>query len=197
MQQKVARTVVGSGQRRAPFAGAFAVVLGPAKRYAAAMIKLPNTRSCFCCGVENSLGLAMTVFTDRRIVESRLRLRREYAGFRGVVHGGIVATVLDEMMAWACGVGAQTFAYCGELNVRFLRPVRPEEEIVARGEVVENKRGRLLFCKAEIRDATGELLAEASGKYLPIKAAITDPELNDWVGDPSVIIGGPAPATES
>ena len=137
------------------------------------MIQLPNTRSCFCCGVDNPLGLAMTVFTDRRIVESRLRLRREYAGFRGVVHGGIVATILDEMMAWACGVGAHTFAYCVELNVRYLKPTRPEEELVARGELVENKRGRILLCRGEVRDSQGELLAEGTGKYLPIKAELT------------------------
>ena len=133
--------------------------------------------------------MALDLFTDRQVVETRFRFRREYVGFRRVIHGGLVATVLDEMMAWACGVGAQTFAYCGELNVRFLRPAQPDEEVVARGELLENKRGRLLLCRAELRNSDGELLAEATGKYLPIKKSPTDVELVEWADDPGTIFG--------
>jgi len=152
------------------------------------MEKLPNTRSCFCCGLENAAGLQLRLVTDRRFVETRFSLRPEFAGFKNTVHGGITATVLDEMMAWACGVGAKTFAYCAELTVRFLKPAHPGEELVARGELTEDRR-RLLFCKAELRNAQGELLAEANGKYIPLRGPLHDLMLADFIEDPSKQLG--------
>lgn len=152
------------------------------------MEKLPNTRGCFCCGLENDAGLHLQVFTDRRIVETRFSFRPEFCGFRNTIHGGITATVLDEIMAWACGVGAKTFAYCAELNVRYLQPVAPATEIVARGELVENRR-RLLLCKAELRDSAGTLLAEATGKYMPLRGPLHEAMLADFLEDPSAILG--------
>ena len=152
------------------------------------MQQLPNTRGCFCCGMENPHGLQLLMFTDRRVVETRFSLRPQFVGFRNTIHGGITATVLDEMMAWACGVGAQTFAYCAELTVRYLQPIAPATELVARGELVENRR-RLLLCKAEVLDAAGTVLAEATGKYIPLRGPLHDAMLADFLSDPSVIFG--------
>src|SRR5262245_50445488 len=84
-----------------------------------AMQSLPRSRSCFCCGKDNPLGFGFELQSDGRVVEARLKFRREHVGFRQVVHGGLIATVLDEIMAWACGVGANTFAFCAEMSVRY------------------------------------------------------------------------------
>ena len=59
------------------------------------MQALPHTRSCFVCGEANPLGLNLRFETDGRIVHTKFRPRPEHAGFRGVVHGGLIATVLD------------------------------------------------------------------------------------------------------
>lgn len=152
------------------------------------MERLPNTRGCFCCGLENPAGLHLQVHTDRRIVETRFSLRPEFCGFKNTIHGGITATVLDEIMAWACGVGAKSFAYCAEMTVRFKKPAHPGAELVARGEVVESNR-RLIQCRAELRDAAGELLAEATGKYTPLRGPLHDLMLADFLEDPSLVLG--------
>ena len=152
------------------------------------MEKLPNTRSCFCCGLENPAGLHLAFYTDRRVVETRFSMRPEFSGFTRTVHGGLTATVLDEIMAWACGVGARTFAYCAELTVRYQKPASVGEELIARGEVVHKNR-RLIQCRSELRNAQGDLWAEATGKYTPLKGPLHDLMLQDFLEDPSVVFG--------
>ncbi|HKI68805.1 MAG TPA: PaaI family thioesterase, partial [Verrucomicrobiae bacterium] len=103
-----------------------------------AMKVLPHTRSCFVCGESNPVGLKLRFHTDGRIVETRFTPRPEHVGFRQVVHGGIIATLLDEIMVWACAVPTKKFAFCAELNVRFVHPIPPGEEVLAVGELVAN-----------------------------------------------------------
>ena len=68
------------------------------------MLKLPHTRSCFVCGLNNPLGLKLDFETDGRIVRAHFAPRPEHVGFRETVHGGLIATVLDEAMVWVIGV---------------------------------------------------------------------------------------------
>ena len=149
------------------------------------MNALPNTRSCYVCGLENPLGLKLGFHADdaRTAAETRFRFRPEFAGFRDTVHGGAIATVLDEVMVWAIGVAVGQFVYCAELTVRYQRPARPGAEVVARGEVTENRRGRLFITHGELRDAEGHLLAEATGKYLPVPTAMGEQVLEDFIGE--------------
>lgn len=149
------------------------------------MRELPHTHSCFVCGESNPLGLKLRFETDGRIVQTRFRPRPEHNGFKSVVHGGLIATVLDEIMVWACAVPTRQFAFCAELNVRFLNPLPPGEEVIVTGELTANRKGRILEAKAEMRGVSGKTLATATGKYLPIKTADVTEMAADFVGDPS------------
>ncbi len=100
------------------------------------------------------------------------------------MHGGLVATVLDEAMAWVIGVHARRFSYCAELNTRYLAPVSPGVDLMAFAEVVACKRGRLFMTRAELRNAAGEVLVSATGKYLPIPAALHAEMLGDFAENP-------------
>jgi len=163
------------------------------------MQALPRTRSCFVCGTSNPGGLALEFVTDGTIVTAKFRARPEHVGFKGVLHGGIVATVLDEVMVWVCGVRTGRFAYCAELNVRFALPVRPDEELKLIGEMVINRRDRIFEAQASLIDGKGTLRASATGVYLPIKPAAVEGMLDDFVGDirailrPTASPGGGAP----
>lgn len=132
----------------------------------------------------------MSLATDRRIVETRFRFRREWCGFPGTVHGGLVATALDEVMVWAVGVLTGHLTYCGEMTVRYQRPTRPEVEVLACGELVSNKRDRLFLARASLLDLDGQLLAESSGKYLPVPAELRPTMLADFVNDPTAVFPG-------
>lgn len=148
------------------------------------MKQLPHTHSCFVCGESNPLGLNLRFEAEGPIVRTRFTPRPEHIGFKQVVHGGIIATVLDELMVWACVMHAKRFAYCAELTVRFLRPLRPGEEVIAIGELVANRRNRIFEPKGELRDCAGKILAIATGKYLPVPDGELADMAADFVGDP-------------
>ncbi len=147
------------------------------------MQELPHTRSCFVCGEANPFGLRLRFHTDGRIVRTEFTPLPEHNGFKQVVHGGIISTVLDEIMVWACAVATRQFGFCAEMTVRFQRPLRPGERAVATAELVANRRDRLFEARAELHHAAGDLLASATGKYLPIQKADLAELAADMVGD--------------
>jgi uncharacterized protein (TIGR00369 family) len=153
------------------------------------MRELPHTKSCFVCGENNPVGLRQRFETDGSIVRTRFTPRPEHAGFKGVIHGGILATLLDEIMVWACAVKARKFGFCAEMTVRFQRPAIPGDELLVEAELVTDRRGKIFEAKAEVRNAQGEVLALATGKYMPIRDADFATLQDDMVGDPGWLLG--------
>jgi uncharacterized protein (TIGR00369 family) len=155
------------------------------------MKELPHTHSCFVCGDSNAIGLNLRFETDGHIVRTRFTPRPEHIGFKQVVHGGIIATLLDEIMVWACLAQTKRFAYCAELTVRYLNPLQPGEETLATGELAVNRRDKIFEAKADLKDRTGKILATATGKYLPIKPVELAGMATDLVGDSAQILSRP------
>ena len=153
------------------------------------MIELPHTHSCFVCGDANPLGLKLRFETDGKRVQTRFEPRAEHVGFQKTIHGGILGTLLDEIMVWACAVQTRQFAFCAELNVRYVNPVRPHQTVLASAELTANRRGRIFEAKGELRDEAGLVLATATGKYLPLKAAQTQEMARDLVGNLAAVLG--------
>jgi uncharacterized protein (TIGR00369 family) len=153
------------------------------------MKELPHTRSCFVCGESNPAGFKLRLETDGQIVRTWFVPGAEHVGFRQTVHGGLIATLLDEAMVWACAVRAKQFAYCAELQVRFIHPARPQEPVRVEARMTANRRGRLYEANAELSSEDGRLLATATGKYLPIKDADAAAMAADFVGDPAWVFG--------
>jgi uncharacterized protein (TIGR00369 family) len=191
MLQRVRESAIGlplfRGQDNSP--SLFRISLLRARNYYQLMKELPHTRSCFVCGESNPIGLKLRFETDGRIVQTRFIARPEHVGFRQTVHGGLIATLLDEMMVWACAVSTKRFAFCAELNVRFQNPLRPGEHVLATAELVDNRRGKIFEAKGELRNETGQMLATAAGKYLPIKEEMVVEMAEDFVGDSGWVIG--------
>ena len=146
---------------------------------------LPHTHSCFVCGESNPMGLKLLFQTDGSIVQTRFTPLPEHIGFKGIVHGGLISTVLDEIMVWACAVQTKRFAFCAELNVRFRNSLPPHVETLAQGELVTNRKNRIFEAKSEIRNAAGELIATATGKYVPVPATDITQMATDFVDDPT------------
>jgi acyl-coenzyme A thioesterase PaaI-like protein len=152
------------------------------------MKELPHTRGCFVCGEANPLGLNLRFHTDGQTVHARFIPGTEHIGFKGVVHGGLISTVLDEVMVWAAGVRTKRFAFCAEMTVRFLLPAQPGAELKLLGELVEDRRGRVFHTRGELREAVSDaLLATASGKYLPVPLEQVERMAGDFVGGPPVL----------
>ena len=133
------------------------------------MQKQPNSRMCFACGLENPIGLKMAFYQDEegRVV-AKFTTRDEHQGYPGVVHGGIVTALLDEVLG-RVAIAAERWMVTGRLNIRFRRPVPIGETLTIVGEAVSWKK-RTLEARGEIRLADGQVGAEASGTFLEIPA---------------------------
>jgi len=147
------------------------------------MWRLPHTHSCFVCGDSNPIGLRMRFDTDGTVVRAQFVPRPEHDGFRHITHGGLLATLLDEIMVWAVAVRTRRFAYAAELCVRFASPALPGKPLVASAELTANRKNRLFEAKGELRSESNELLASAVGKYLPVPAEQLGKLRADLAGD--------------
>lgn len=124
--------------------------------------------ACFGCGPANPRGMQLQFERDeqRQRVTGRFRLGAEFQGGQGMIHGGIVATVLDEVMSKVNGL-LDELAVTAELKIDYLKPIRVGQELVVEGFLVKRE-GRQLYHEGEIRDAQGALLARAKGRFVVI-----------------------------
>ncbi len=130
---------------------------------------------CFGCGAGNPRGMHLHFGEDvdpetgRRRIVGRFRLGAEYQGGGGFIHGGIIATVLDEVMSKVSRL-SDVRTVTAELNVQYLKPVPVDADLLVTGFQVRRE-GRQLYHEGEIRDAAGKLLARGSGRFV-----VVDPE---------------------
>lgn len=131
-------------------------------------LELPHAKTCLVCGRHNPQGmkLRLHVLPQGGLVSTEFRPQPEHVGFEGMIHGGLLATVLDEAMTWAATWKQKRFCFCGELTARFRHPVRPGEALRVEA-AVEFSRPRLVEVASKMFDFTGKLVATGSGKYLP------------------------------
>ncbi len=122
---------------------------------------------CFVCGKDNPQGLKIRVVyhPEETAASTELSLPREYQGWADVIHGGILATLLDELMAHA----VWHFAGPGltiSMETRFHHPLKPEEAIRVRG-VLTALNGSRRTAEAEItRVADGKKIASGKSRFL-------------------------------
>jgi acyl-coenzyme A thioesterase PaaI-like protein len=153
-----------------------------------APINLVNEHNCFGCGTLNLHGLQLVLNhdLDGNGVWATFTPDLRFEGYGGMVHGGIISTVLDEVMAWSLyRIGA--WGVTAEMNVRFRKPVRIGEETRATGRIIED-RGRVFSMGADIRRAAdGVLLADATARFMrvPMEQANAWRERYESPGDAS------------
>ena len=122
---------------------------------------------CFVCGKDNPQGLKIAVVYEEEALAAvtELTLPKEYQGWTEVIHGGILATLLDELMAHAVWKFAGPGVTLG-MEVRFHKPLKPEEKIRVRG-VLQPAKSRRRQAEAEIiRLADGQKIASGKSRFL-------------------------------
>lgn len=131
---------------------------------------LEDDHYCFACGAENKDGLCIDWKVEGRTTYAEFVPTKKFQGWKNIVHGGILSTLLDEAMtrlAWVVCGGALT----AEMTVRFMKPALVGEKLFVMGEIVsENK--KLVEMQAFVykENKHGMLLAKSSGKAIKIKS---------------------------
>lgn len=121
---------------------------------------------CFACGPDNPIGLHVHFERDGDAegVVAHTTLRDDFQGWQGIAHGGIAMALLDEAMAHASGAAGQR-GVTASMNVRFRKALPLDTPLTIRGRV-EWQRRKVLGLKAEVTDATGNILCEAEGHFV-------------------------------
>jgi acyl-coenzyme A thioesterase PaaI-like protein len=124
--------------------------------------------SCFACGPDNPHGLRLKFDkSENSEMTAEWSPERSTEGFDGIVHGGIVSTVLDEAMAKAV-VAAGLEALTDELRVRFRRHVVSGSPVRIRGWI-ESRNKRVIKTEAALTGPDGTELAHAWASFLALK----------------------------
>ena len=131
------------------------------------LVKQPNSQMCFVCGMENSIGLKLFFYEDRdEQVTATFTPRDEHQGYPGVLHGGIAAAVLDEVLARVI-IGRGVWLVTARMELRYKRMIPLGQPLTVLGRVRRETR-RLLEAEGELLLADGSVAATAAATYLPM-----------------------------
>lgn len=133
------------------------------------MQNIEDNRKCFVCGELNQRGLRFKFIhhPERKQVEAAITFPEFYQGWEGVIHGGLISTILDEIMVQAT-MAREIPTVTAEMTVTFKKPAVPDETYLAVGKMTEI-RHRFIMAESHIQDKEGNILASATGKLFIVK----------------------------
>ena len=125
---------------------------------------------CFACGHRNESGLKLTFRRDGERIVANYQPSERYQGFPGVLHGGILATMLDETMS-RTGALRREWLMTGKLDIRYRRPAPIDQPLRVWGEIARERDGAIDAIGAvELMDGT--VLADARGMFMRMPDAL-------------------------
>ncbi len=140
-------------------------------------LRLEDDHMCYVCGKANEKGLRLDfIHSQKGRLEATVVFSEHHQGFKGIVHGGMMAMVLDEMMvnlAWKEGIPAVT----AELHVRLKKAAKTGEKIHLEGHMKGGGEGKKRAFQASslAKNERGEVLASATATCIRIQPLKTNP----------------------
>lgn len=127
-------------------------------------------QTCFGCGADNPIGLHMRFLSDDEKLYARVNVPVTMAGWDTTVHGGILSTILDEMMGWSVIYLLGKIGVTKTMTVDFLKPVRAEQTLTAIGYILEEVSDRQTRVTGEIYSQEGVLCVRSTGLFAAMTA---------------------------
>jgi uncharacterized protein (TIGR00369 family) len=120
---------------------------------------------CFGCSPNNEMGLRLEFWDEGEFVTAKWTPRQSFEGFRNVLHGGIQATLLDEIASWVVQTRCKTVGVTCSMEIKYRCPVLVSEgEIILRARVKEAGK-RMAIIESELLGNDGKVCASAVVKY--------------------------------
>jgi acyl-coenzyme A thioesterase PaaI-like protein len=137
-------------------------------------MKQPNSKHCFVCGRENPYGLKLNFYeTEPGVVAVEYTVPEQYQGYPGVVHGGVVAAILDEVTGRALmGADPPRFMFTARLEVRYHKNVPIGKPLKIIGYAGKS-RERTATAIGKVFGPEGDLLAEAEALLVNVPQEIS------------------------
>jgi acyl-coenzyme A thioesterase PaaI-like protein len=131
------------------------------------IMELNDDNMCFACGIDNPISLGLNFFLkEDGTVETEFIPQDVHQGYTNIMHGGLISTLLDESMAKVLSY-KNIKALTAEIRVKFKKPVMIGQRVIITG-ILKKTHGKLLFTEALLKDNTGEILANAEGKFIKV-----------------------------
>jgi len=125
-------------------------------------VELQDDGYCFVCGKLNAEGLQLSFRKTEQGITARFSIPRRFQGYRNIVHGGIIAALLDEASVKLLALeGAR--AVTAEMNLRYRKPLRVEENAEVRAFLKERQK-RICLVDAMIKNQNGDTVASGTVK---------------------------------
>jgi uncharacterized protein (TIGR00369 family) len=126
--------------------------------------RLADDRRCFACGPDNTLGLRLQFEYGPDSAHCVTTVAPQFAGWVDMLHGGVVAALLDEAMAHAA-IAAGVRAVTARLEIRFFKPAPVGIPLHLHG-AIERKRGKVLDATATVSDGADTIYAEGRSRFI-------------------------------
>jgi len=127
--------------------------------------KILENYNCFGCSPDNKIGLKMVFIDNGEFVESKWTPTHDYEGYHNVVHGGIQATLMDEIANWVLIDKLHVTGVTKSMKVNYLKSVFVNKgDITIRAKVI-NFENSIASVFAEILDTDGDIRANAEIQY--------------------------------
>lgn len=125
----------------------------------------PKANKCFACSSENAFGLQMKFYHEDDFVICKWEPKTHFDGWKGIVHGGIQATLIDETGEWYIFSKLGRSAVTINLDIRYKNPVKSDSgEILIKARLIEYSK-KIANIEIMIFDANDNLCTKATGKY--------------------------------
>ena len=130
--------------------------------------RLPNreTHNCFGCSPINPSGLQMKFFTRDNVVFSRLKVPDHLCGWDRLVHGGVISTILDEIMSWTGIYVLKQITMTKSMTVEFIKPVYIDSELKAEGRVLDKTGKHEALLEGLLYNDQGTLCARSNAHFV-------------------------------
>ncbi len=126
-------------------------------------------RNCFGCSPDNHHGLKMEFFTDGELFYAEPHITEKHCGWDKLVHGGILSTILDEIMCWHAIYTIRTPAVTKKMSLEYKSAVFNNEKIKAISYISSNSSGREITLHGELLNHEDKVCTTAAAIYTSFK----------------------------
>ena len=129
--------------------------------------EIPNLwpGNCFGCSPRNKYGLQMKINLTKEGCFSYISISDRFCGFEGLVHGGIIATLLDEIAGWTMIAHLSKLGVTQQANINYHKPVATNTPVIVEGRVIKYEENKAVV-NSFVKDIKGNTLAESKSTWI-------------------------------